>query len=89
MTTPKFKKQYDELIENNKELFDKLKSAPKDTEEFNELQRRVLRIVRRAEDALCSKTENTHFSNFSTGLADKFWEEIRANYPEIDYSPEE
>ena len=76
------------MIENNKELFDELKTwgtKPK-SEEFQETQRKALRVARRNEDMLCSKTENTRFSNFSTNLADKFWEKIRAEYPEIDYS---
>ncbi|MFA6981963.1 MAG: hypothetical protein WC243_03005 [Patescibacteria group bacterium] len=87
MSSPKFEKQYNEMIEKNKELFDelKLRSTNPKSEDFKEVQRKALRIVRRSEDTLCSKTENTHFSSFSSGLADKFWEMVRSNYPEIDY----
>ena len=76
------------MIDNNKDLFEELKINKKGTPAFNEAQRKALRIVRRNEDLLCSKTESAHFANFSTGLADKFWEELRAAYPEIDYAEE-
>lgn len=95
MATPKYKKIYQELVENNQELLNQLKDAYYDYKEdkskaevFKDLQLKALRVIRRAEDRLCSKTESTQFSSFSTTLADKFWEEVRANYPEIDYSAE-
>jgi hypothetical protein len=83
MVTPKYKKQYDEMVKNNQELFDALKTTNKKSKEFKEIQLSLMRVVRRNEDILCSKTENTHYSNFSTGLADKFTAEIMANYPEL------
>lgn len=73
------------MIENNQELFDELKTANQNSERFKEIQRNLLRIIRKNEDILCSKTENTHYVNFSTNLADKFQEEIKANYPEVYY----
>jgi len=88
MTTPKFEKQYNEMIEINKNLFDELKekSSNLNSEEFREIQRKVVRVIRRTEDRLCSKTENAKFASFSTNLADRFWELVRANYPEVDHA---
>jgi hypothetical protein len=88
--TPKYQKQYLEMLKINRKVFEelKLKSAKRNSLEFKEIQLKALRIVRRNEDLLCSKTENTKFSNFSLGLSDKFWELVRADYPEIDYSVE-
>lgn len=83
MATPKYKKQFDEMVKNNKVLFDSLKITNKDSEEYKDLKQKLLRIIRKNEDILCSKTENTHYSNFSTNLADKFQAEIIAQYPEI------
>lgn len=85
MAIPKYKKQYQEMIENNKEVFEGLKTNKRNTDKFKEIQRNALRIVRRNEDALCKKTENTHYNSFSLSLGDKFMEEVRANYPEIDF----
>jgi hypothetical protein len=86
MPAPKYQRQYEDMLKINKALFDelKLKSKKPKSAEFKEIQLKVLRVVRRNEDALCAKTENTHYSSFSTNLADKFWEQARANYPEID-----
>jgi hypothetical protein len=85
MTTPKYKKQYIEMIEKNKDLFESLKKYIPSSVEFKEVQSKVLRIIRKNEDKLCSKTENTQYSSYSVGLADKFMEEVRVNYPEIDF----
>lgn len=85
MPLPKYKRQYEEMVESNQEIFTALKNSPKNSEEFMSAQRAALRLVRKHEDALCKRTENTKFTNFSTNLADKFMEEVRANYPEIDY----
>ena len=88
MATPKFERQYQEMLKNDKDVFAELKlrsSKPK-TDAFKEIQRKALRVIHINENSLCSRTEGTHFSNFSANLADRFWEKIRANYPEIDYS---
>jgi len=92
MATTKYEKQYQEMIERYKEVFEDLKKYSKKpkSEEFREVQFKAMRIVRRNEDALCSKTENNRrFSSFSTSLSDKFWEKIRSEYPEIDLSTED
>lgn len=89
MATTKYEKQYQEMIERNKQVFEDLQKYGKNpkSEEFKEVQFKAIRIVKRNEDALCSKTENNkRFSSFSTSLSDKFWEKIRSEYPEIDYS---
>ncbi len=69
-----FKKLHDEFSDNKEEL----------EEEFNQTGTKVLRVIRRYEDALCSKSENTGFGKFSENLSEKFWEEIRAVFPHID-----
>ncbi len=88
MALPKFEKQYMEMIELNKSAFEELKEKGKNpkSEEFAEIQRKIIRIVRRTEDRLCSKTENARYGSFSTNLADKFWEKVRESYPEVDYA---
>jgi len=90
MANTKFEKQYDQMMEKNRELFEEMKklSAKPKSEEFGEIQKKVQRIARKNEDMLCSKTENARYGNFSTGLADKFWSKIRENYPEIDIATE-
>lgn len=85
MATPKFKKQYDEMLKLHKNLFETLKTMDPKSEEFKDMQLKVIRVVRKNEDALCSKTENSKFSNFSMELANKFMDLVREDYPQIDY----
>jgi hypothetical protein len=86
MALPKYQKQYQDMVETHKDLFASLKKADRKSEEFKDIQLKVLRIVRRNEDALCKKTESTKFMSFSLGLADKFLEVVRSEYPEIDFA---
>lgn len=69
------------------ELSDDFRTNPKKyNDAFKELRLKVLRIIKKNEDKLCARSETTHFSAYSQGLADKFWEEIRLNFPMIDAS---
>ena len=87
MSNTKYEKQYNEMMLANKSLFEELKSLSFNpaSEEFKELQRKLIRIIKKAEDRLCAKTESARYGSFSNNLADKFWEKIRQNYPEIDF----
>lgn len=69
-----FKKTHDLYAENPK----KFKS------QFNNEGEEILIIIRRYENQLCGKSENSGFGKFSGGLAGKFWEEIRVTFPKID-----
>ena|SRR3990170_7152872 len=53
-------------------------------EEFNKKGKEVLLTMREWEDKLCRQSEKGGYGVFSGGLADKFWDEIRRNFPEID-----
>jgi hypothetical protein len=86
MAKPKYERQYEQMLKDHQDSFDELKKLDRKSEEFKSLQLKVIRIIRKNEDQLCAKTENTKFANFSLQLADKFWELIRKDYPEVDYS---
>ncbi len=89
----KFKQTFDEMVAKNRELFirfkivhDQYASNPrKYKQEFNDLGEKVLPILHEYENILCGKSENSGYSRFSSNLADKFWSEIRKNYPKIDF----
>lgn len=53
--------------------------------EFNELGEKVLPIIKDYENRLCGKSENSGYGQFSSNLAEKFWSEVRLNYPKIDF----
>lgn len=89
----KYKKIFDEMINKNRELFIKFKithdmyANDKKTwaNQFNEEGSRVLEIIREYEDILCRHSEQGQYSKFSANLAEKFWDEVRKNYPKIDF----
>lgn len=73
------------MIEYNEEIFEQLKSLDRTTDEFKKVQRKALRLVHQYENALCNRSETTGYTQYATGLADKFMAEVRNDYPEIDY----
>ena len=89
----KHQKLFQEMVEYNEDLFKIFKelNSKFDTdpdsikEEFNTTGEKVLRVVRRYEDILCSKSESGRYGKFSSNLADKFWEQVRGYFPKIDF----
>ena len=92
MATTKYKQQFESMLSKNAELFAQYKtlveqakkSPAKYKEELEEIKFKILRVIRKNEDMLCAKSENTkQFSNYSQNLADKFQEEIKTHFPSI------
>lgn len=91
MSAVKFKKVFSEMLEENKELFDRFKvihdkfAADKSVrKEFNKQGEEVIAVMRRYESILCGRSEGSGYGNYSHKLADKFWSEIRKTFSEID-----
>ncbi|NMB70513.1 hypothetical protein GYA27_04980 [candidate division WWE3 bacterium] len=92
MATPKFKKQIETMLAENKDLFSEyekleenyVKNPSKYKEELGEMRRKLLRIMRKHEDRLCARTENTKYANYSENLAMLFWQDIRAIFPNVE-----
>lgn len=84
---------YRDMISSNQDLFTSFKeihdlfAADKTTnrEKFNEIGEKVVDVIRRYEKMLCSKTDSGGFGKYSFGLADKYWEDVRHDYPFIDF----
>lgn len=80
------------MCEENKLLFDEFKKYHDILDlnnisvrnKFNELGQKVLRVVRRYENELCAKSENSGFGRYSENLSEKFWQEVRTYFPKID-----
>lgn len=89
----KYKQQVTEMIEMHKDLFasfrelhDAYERDPKKMQkQFNEEGQKVLEIVRRYENMLCSRSESGKYGKFSANLSDKFREALRFHFPKIDY----
>lgn len=81
-----------EMLEQNKELFADFRrihnqyalNHPLHQKEFNKKGEEVQAVIRQYENRLCRSSENSGFGKFTTSLSDKFHEEIRAEFPEID-----
>lgn len=88
----KYKKAFKEMLEDNQKLFNdfkithnNFKNDPKNWQDkFNEEGTKILRVIRRYENNLCSRSENTGFGKYSINLSEKFWEEVRVFLPLID-----
>lgn len=89
----KYHQYYEQMLSLNKEAFDKFKkihdqysAGPKTHQtKFNVIGRDVQDIIREWEDKLCSHSEGSGYGKFSSSLSDKFWAEIRKNFPKIDF----
>jgi len=81
------------MLEENKRLFDEFKgihdkyASNEETwqKEFNLKGEKVLEVIRIYEKELCSQSDMSQYSKYSSNLADKFWQEVRAYFPKIDF----
>ncbi len=82
-----------EMLEGHKDLFARFKDIhdrfaqdqDKHKKEFNEVGTQVLDVIRKYENILCGKTENSQYGKFSNKLSEKFWTGIHAIFPKIDF----
>jgi hypothetical protein len=89
----KYKQCYQDMIDANKKLFadfqdihDSYVANPEKWQnEFNEIGERVQEVIRKYERILCSHSEAGKYGKYSANLADKFKEEIRKDFPRIDF----
>jgi hypothetical protein len=89
----KYKEYVERMLDTEKELFQEfgeihLKYSgdqDKYQEEFNKVGEKVLVIVRDWENKLCRQSEKAGFGSYTTGLAEKFQEEVKKFFPLIDH----
>ncbi|MDP2671426.1 MAG: hypothetical protein Q8P13_03130 [bacterium] len=89
----KFKQTFDEMVKKNREDFIRFKithdmyaTNPKEFKtQFDHEGEKILAIIRDYENKLCGHSESGQYSKYSANLADKFWSEVRKNYPRIDF----
>ena len=81
------------MLEKEKALFDKFRIIhnkyalnPKENEaKFTEIGQKVQPVIRKYENILCGKSENTGYGAYSSSLAQKFQDEVRRVFPKIDF----
>ena len=90
---PKFRDYFNQMFADNRELFlqfkllndDFGKDRKKYAQQFNQVGAQVVPIVREWEKRLCGHMEKGENATFSSKLADKFREEVKAYFPYIDF----
>jgi len=80
------------MIEQNQDAFDKFRTVHNEyalnpdpnQENYNIEGGKILKIIKEWESKLCHQQEKT-YSQYAGKLAEKFWEEVRKEYPMIDH----
>ena len=88
----KYQEYYNRMIESNKELFDEFRKVhdtyalhpDENQDEFNSVGDKVMEAMREWENKLCMQSEKGGYAHFTTGLAEKFKNVARKDFPEID-----
>jgi hypothetical protein len=89
----KYKEYVQKMLSENRDLFNGFKKIHDRyalrsdglQEEFNKKGEKVLEVVREYENRLCANTERGVYNKFSGGLAQKFQDEVRKEFPMIDH----
>lgn len=89
----KYQKVYRLMVDQNKELFTRFQqihdayalNPEVNKTKFNEIGSEVLDVIRHYEQVLCGKIESGGLGKFSTNLSQKFWDEVRKDFPKIDF----
>lgn len=88
----KYQEYYKRMVDNNKELFEGFRNIhdayalnpDKLQDEFNTIGAKVLEAIQEWENKLCMQSEKGGYSQFTSGLSEKFRNEVRKHFPEID-----
>jgi len=52
---------------------------------FNQKGKEILKILRKYENILCGKQERSNMAKYSSSLSEKYWLEIKKDFPMIDF----
>jgi|SRR3972149_8162611 len=88
----KYRQYFQKMLVDNKELFDSFKllhdeyalNPDANQDKFNAQGEKIMAVIREYENRLCANTERGMYSKYSTQLAEKFQNEVRAHFPMVD-----
>jgi glucosamine 6-phosphate synthetase-like amidotransferase/phosphosugar isomerase protein len=92
MPQAKYQIYYQKMIDDNRSVFDQFakihqqfeQNAEKAAEDFHQLGREVLDIIRDYDRRLCAAMGRGIYSVYSDKLSQKFWDLVREDFPKID-----
>lgn len=93
MPAPKFRQVLKDTYALHQDIFDALRPVHDEysknrrqlQEEFNRLGEPVMVVLKEAEQRLCRQTESGGYGQYSSKLADKFWAEVKKDWPFIEW----
>jgi hypothetical protein len=93
MASAKYKKYFNDMFLQNRDLFmqfkilndDFAKDKKKHAEKFNQVGKQVLEIIHEWEQRLCGHMEKGEYSVYSANLSEKYWSEVRSYFPYVDF----
>src|SRR5260221_14093574 len=92
MAAAQYKKCFKEMIEENQDEFNNFqkihdkfaKNPQKYRAKYNLEGEKIVDIIRKYESILCGRSEGSGYGNYTSSLADKFWNLVRGKFSEID-----
>lgn len=91
MAAVKYKQYYQNMVSQNEQAFSSFKlvhdgyvAGKVNQETYNKKGMKVVDMVRDWDRRLCSAMGKGAFSKYSETLSEKFWNEIRKDYSQID-----
>ncbi len=92
MSKAKYQDYFDQMIEENSELFEKFEAIHEqyklnkqvNQDKFNDIGKEVREVIREWERKLCGAMERTRYSKYSQKVSEKFWKLIRDKFDQID-----
>lgn len=89
----KYKEYFENMVRENKELFDSFKRLHDEyalnpdnlQDKFNKEGEKVLEVTRQWENKLCKQSEKAGYSKYTTNLSEKFQAEVKKLFPMIDH----
>lgn len=92
MAQTKYELYFQEMLEQNRELFDEFISVHNEyvqdpekwQQRFNEVGGIVQDVIRKYENRLCARSGNTGYGKYTIALADKFQAVVKRFFPKIN-----
>jgi hypothetical protein len=76
--------EHEDLFKDFREIHDAYSEDPSLQVKYNETGKPIIELIREYEDRLCHQSEGGGYAKFSGNLAEKFWDQVRTEFPLID-----